>query len=265
MRLAIFVFVFAMLSWATEARHVANPDEFELFILGSGQSLFFAGLCWMIYIALEPLIRRRWPDSLVAWTRLISGRLTDPLVGRVLLAGALVGIFSTLSVELQAFTRRALEVTPPIPLFDWDQTLRGPRAVLSHLFGTAAVTMFLSLALALLFFVARAIVRKEWLAALAVALIFTAPSYLEGSPIAGAFGLLQAAAFIFVFVRFGLLALMFAIYFAHFLEFPLTTDSSAWYAGTSFFLILVLSAIAVYGFRIALAGKPAFSGARLDD
>jgi hypothetical protein len=70
---------------------------------------------------------------------------------------------------------------------------------------------------------------------------------------------------ILVFLRFGLLAFVVGIYFAHFLDFPLTTDSSAWYAGTSLFLLLVLAALAVYGFRIALAGKPAFSGARLDD
>lgn len=65
--------------------------------------------------------------------------------------------------------------------------------------------------------------------------------------------------------RFGLLALVFGNFFWHFLEFPLTTDSSAWYAGTSLFLLLVLAALAVFGFRIALAGRPAFSGARLDD
>jgi eukaryotic-like serine/threonine-protein kinase len=265
MRLAIFVFLFAMLSWATEARHIASPEEFPLFFLGSGQGLFFAGLCWMIYIALEPLIRRRWPDSLIGWTRLISGRLTDPLVGRVLLAGALVGVFVALLRELDELTQRAVEATPPIPPFPWDQTLRGPRAVLAHLFGGPAVTMILSLALALLFFVARAILRKEWLAAGAVALIFAAPSFLTGGLISGAFELVVAAAYIFVFVRFGLLALMFAEYFGHFLRFPLTTDSSAWYAGTSLFLILVLAALAVYGFRIALAGQPALSGARLDD
>jgi hypothetical protein len=53
--------------------------------------------------------------------------------------------------------------------------------------------------------------------------------------------------------------------FNHFLELPLTTDSSAWYAGTSLFLLLVLAALAVYGFRIALAGRPIFSGIRLED
>ena len=74
-----------------------------------------------------------------------------------------------------------------------------------------------------------------------------------------------AAAEIFVFVRFGLLAWVFANYFGHMLQFPLTTDSSAWYAGTSLMVLVVLAAIAIYGFRIALAGRPMLSGMRLED
>lgn len=86
-----------------------------------------------------------------------------------------------------------------------------------------------------------------------------------GGLISAAFGLVQAAALILVFLRFGLLAFVFSNFFSHFLEFPLTTDSSAWYAGTSLLVLLVLAAIAVYGFRIALAGRPMFSGMRLED
>jgi hypothetical protein len=69
----------------------------------------------------------------------------------------------------------------------------------------------------------------------------------------------------FVLFRFGLLAWVFAGFFRSLLEFPLTTDSSAWYAGTSLFVLLVLAALAIYGFRIALAGRPMLSGVRLED
>ncbi|MGH9398815.1 MAG: protein kinase domain-containing protein, partial [Thermoanaerobaculia bacterium] len=264
MRLAAFVFACSMISWAFEASHVASDSELALLLLGASLALFFAGVCWLLYVALEPLIRRRWPDSLIAWTRLLSGRLSDPLVGRVLLAGALLGVFEAIFQEVLQLTRRAIEATPPIPPFPLDLTMRGPRAVAGHLFNPA-VAMFFTLAAALLFFLLRAVLRKEWLAAAAFVLIQAVPSFLTGGLISGAFGLVVAAADIFVFLRFGLLAWVFTNYFYHFLEFPLTTDSSAWYAGTSLFLLLVLAALAVYGFRIALSGKPAFSGARLDD
>jgi serine/threonine-protein kinase len=249
---------------------VANISEYPLFIYGLSQSLFVAGLSWLIYIALEPLIRRRWPDSLIAWTRLLSGRFTDPLVGRVLLVGALLGVFEGIWSEVAQLTLRAFRATPPIPPFPWDITLRGPRFVAGHLVAGPAVTMLIALGFALLFFLLRAVLRKEWLAAGAFALIWAVAMIsrqpLEGGGlIAAAFGLVWAAALIFVFLRFGLLALAFGNYFGHFLEFPLTTDSSAWYAGTSLFLLIVLAALAIYGFRIATAGRPLFSGARLDD
>jgi serine/threonine-protein kinase len=264
MRLAAFVFACSMLTWAFLTSHVASDSELALLLFGASIALFLAGVCWLLYVALEPLIRRRWPDSLIAWTRLLSGRLSDPLVGRVLLAGALLGVFGAISGEALQLARRAFEATPPIPPLPWDTTLVGPRAVAAHLFNPA-VAMFFALAEAMLFFLLRAVLRKEWLAAAVFVLFFAVPSFLNGGLISGAFVLVAAAAEIFVFVRFGLLAWVFANYFGHCLQFPLTTDSSAWYAGTSLLVLLVLAAIAVYGFRIALAGRPMFSGMRLED
>jgi serine/threonine-protein kinase len=264
MRLAAFTFACSMATWAFGASHVASPSEIALLLAGASFSVFFAAVCWLLYVALEPLIRRRWPDSLIAWTRLLSGRFSDPLVGRVLLAGALLGVFEAIIVEVLHLARRAFEATPPIPAFPWDQTLLGLRAVATHLVNPS-VSMFFALAPALLFFLLRAVLRKEWLAATAFVLTSALPSILAGSLIAAAFALVLAAAEILVFLRFGLLSWVFANYFGHFLAFPLTTDFSAWYAGTSLFVLLVLAAIAVYGFRIALAGRPMFSGMRLED
>jgi serine/threonine-protein kinase len=275
MRVAAFIFICFLLDTALETHHVGNTSEYALFIEGLAQILFFASFSWLIYVALEPLIRRRWPDSLIAWTRLLSGRLADPLVGRVLLAGALLGVFAAISHEVEQLTLRAFEASPPIPPFQWDLTLRGPRFVAGHLVAAPAVCMFLSLAIALLFFLLRAVLRKEWLAAAVFVLIMALPlqgggpetmlPLLGSGLIAIAFGLVTATAYVFVFLRFGLLALVFGNFFGHFLQFPLATDSSAWYAGTSLFLLLVLAALAVYGFRIAVAGRPMFSGMHLED
>jgi serine/threonine-protein kinase len=264
MRLAAFVFACSMLTWAFLTSHVASDSELALLLFGASIALFLAGVCWLLYVALEPLIRRRWPDSLIAWTRLLSGRLSDPLVGRVLLAGALLGVFGAISGEALQLARRAFEATPPIPPLPWDTTLVGPRAVAAHLFNPA-IAMFFALAEAMLFFLLRAVLRKEWLAAAVFVLFFAVPSFLNGGLISGVFVLVAAAVEIFVFVRFGLLAWVFANYFGHCLQFPLTTDSSAWYAGTSLLVLAVLAAIAIYGFRVALAGRPMFSGAVLDD
>jgi hypothetical protein len=63
--------------------------------------------------------------------------------------------------------------------------------------------------------------------------------------------------FLFVLIRFGLLAAAFwAIYMYIGSLVVLTLDSSAWYAGRSWFTLLFFAAIAGYGFWISLAGRP---------
>ena len=265
MRLAVFVFVCSMLTWAFLTSHVASDSELALLLLGASLALFLAGVCWLMYVALEPLIRRRWPDSLIAWTRLLSGRFSDPLVGRVLLAGALLGVFAAIAGEALVLARRAIEATPPIPPFPWDPTLRGPRAVASHLLQPRD----------------RHVLRARHRDALLSAARGPQEGVARGCRLRAD---LDRACVSSPVARFrGLSASscpppssssscasacspwVFANYFGHCLEFPLTTDSSAWYAGTSLFVLLVLAAIAIYGFRIALAGRPMFSGAGLDD
>jgi hypothetical protein len=66
--------------------------------------------------------------------------------------------------------------------------------------------------------------------------------------------------------RYGLLALVSAIFFLHLnIFFPITSEFSAWYAG-DFVAALALSlALAVYGFYTSLAGQPLLGGRLLED
>ena len=92
-RLAAFVFV----AWAVAvffgAHHVPNFDELALFLESLAWGLFLSCFVWVLYIALEPYVRRRWPATLVSWSRLLAGGFRDPLVGRDVLAGCLLGTF----------------------------------------------------------------------------------------------------------------------------------------------------------------------------
>ena len=47
---------------------------------------------WTAYLALEPYVRRNWPTTLISWTSLLAGRVTDPIVGRDVLIGMLAGL-----------------------------------------------------------------------------------------------------------------------------------------------------------------------------
>ena len=55
-------------------------------------ALFIATSTWVSYVALEPYVRRHWPQALIAWTRLLAGRWRDRRVGRDLLIGAVAGL-----------------------------------------------------------------------------------------------------------------------------------------------------------------------------
>jgi hypothetical protein len=86
-RVAIFLFAAYMVNWICTAHHVAAIAEMAPFTWAIGGALFSAASYWVLYVALEPYARRRWPQSLIAWTRLLSGRIRDPLVGGQLLVG----------------------------------------------------------------------------------------------------------------------------------------------------------------------------------
>ena len=104
-RLAAFVFGVELLEWLCNAHHVSTIHELTLFLGGVSWAAFAAGFVWMLYVALEPYVRRRWPQSMITWNRLLAGGFRDPLVGGHLLVGVAWGIgislvpSSTLSLE----------------------------------------------------------------------------------------------------------------------------------------------------------------------
>lgn len=101
-RLALFVFTVRMLCWLFGASHVPTIGEvFSFFFLAVSQALLFAAIIWLLYFALEPFVRRRWPDALISWSRLLKGDLRDPLVGRDVIVGVLSGVGFALIFQLK--------------------------------------------------------------------------------------------------------------------------------------------------------------------
>jgi len=70
----------------------------------------------------------------------------------------------------------------------------------------------------------------------------------------------------FVLVRYGLLAGIVTMFVVnHLLDFPLTVDLSSWTAAPTLWLGAFVLLMAVYGFRTALAGRPALMAGLLTD
>lgn len=76
----------------------------------------------------------------------------------------------------------------------------------------------------------------------------------------------QIALALVVLIRFGFLAFG-IIYFVFPLTSlaPITLTTSHWYAGRSIFVVLLVVGLALSGFRLALAGRPALGSLALDD
>ncbi|HWC16457.1 MAG TPA: hypothetical protein VG498_05560, partial [Terriglobales bacterium] len=100
-RLASSCFV---LGWAAKiclSHHVVDLGrEFNLIVLATAQAFFTAAIIWIYYMALEPYVRRTWPEYLISWTRLLGGNYRDAMVGRDLLTGSLIGSLIALIVHV---------------------------------------------------------------------------------------------------------------------------------------------------------------------
>jgi serine/threonine-protein kinase len=91
-RLAVYMFSTIMMAWLCAANHVPSLAEILGVAYALGWALFWAGFFWTYYVALEPYVRRRWPQSMIAWSRLLGGGVRDPVMGGDLLIGVACGV-----------------------------------------------------------------------------------------------------------------------------------------------------------------------------
>jgi hypothetical protein len=266
LRLGFYLFSLRLLIWVVQNHHVPRPIEVLSLRSALAWSLFAFGSVWIYYVALEPYVRKLWPELLVSWVRLINGRLRDPLVGRDALIGALFGVL-LVGLELaQVQAPHWLGHGPPRPdLFgDSDASLTAMQSPLYAIGQTLWVQRFavlnvFSFMVSLLVF--RILLRRNALAIGTMILIFTI--FLQrssGNPqIDLAFSLLMISSYVFLLFRFGVLPAMFAMVSHDFLAtFPITAKFSSWYSGYSLFAVLLVLGIALYGFVVARAGRPLF-------
>jgi predicted Ser/Thr protein kinase len=258
-RLSIFGAGVGLLGWILRAHHVPIAiDEITGLFGATGWALAWGGLTWLTYISLEPYVRRLWPRTLISWTRLLSGRLRDPLVGRDVLIGMLAGIVRAMIVIVaistgavnaySAYSVSALESLSSIPRFI--------NIVLPFQIGSSLVTGLISLFVLLLI---RLIVRKTWIA-VGLALLVAIP--LAAAPFGWELVFVIAAPLVSltIFLRVGLLAYFSVLLTDLLFRVPMTLDPDAWYFGHSLVVLLLIATLATYGFVVSLGGRPAFGG-----
>jgi serine/threonine-protein kinase len=260
-RIALYLFTMQMLWWGIAGDHVPGFAEVGMFLQHLGWCLFVAGAVWVFYIALEPHVRRLWPDLIISWTRLLAGRFRDPLVGRAILVGAVSS--AGLMLVLFLITRVRLWMGGPTVRPDFrPRWFEGMRQTVGAYFDDLSSPLWISISLLCFLLLLRVLLRREWAAVAAFLAIFAVAMAL-GRPegISLVIGLMFGLAFwgisVFVLIRFGLLALVIQwSFFFIFNDLPLTNDLSTWYAGKSIVGLALLAALTCYGFWISLAGRP---------
>jgi serine/threonine-protein kinase len=259
-RLGLFTLCVCLGSWLFGGTHVAGWSEADLFFLSAMRAVFGGVVLALTYISFEPFVRRRWPQTLIGWSRVLAGGFRDPLVGRDVLLGCAIGIGLDLIYSLGSLLYRILGANPTNVVTDL-VTLGGVRYVAGQLLFLVDDTLNKSLGILFLIFLARTLLRREWLAAGVVVLALASMSaFSEPNPWIGwPINILFFGLMVLTLMRFGLLALVVTMFVALFLnQFPLTTDFSAWYAGEAAFTLILTVSLAIFGFRTTLAGQPLF-------
>jgi len=263
-RLGVAVFVMALVAWILVADHVSIVRaELEMIFTGTGLCLLIGVWSALMYLALEPYLRRLWPQTMISWTRLLMGRFSDPRVGRDVLVGSLAGVMVIVVQRIEWLAPTWFGIAPWYPFVGMNAVLLGGRRALAEVFQPFIMSDPLIVLLVLTF--SLLVLRRPWLALAGTLAVMV---LVDGHWAGRGDGVLQAAALaesvviwavlLFVLVRFGLLALFSAFYFFALLQkFPVTLDMSLWFSGTSLSLMVLLIAIAAIAMRVSLGRSPA--------
>jgi serine/threonine-protein kinase len=254
--------------WVFGGQHVWTYNEGWIFLEAFSNAAGTGLVYWILYVALEPFARRRWPEILISAQRALSGRWRDPLVGRDVLIGAVVGTFAGLLLGPgRVLIPLKLGVPGLLPQGLGGDAPISPAATIAWLLSGAVVAVFVVLGIVFLLILVRSVVRAGWLAALIVTLVFSS-LYLSPSTrfVVGLLAFLLMAVLVFTTVRFGVLAGVVAHASGTFvLHGPRSGDPSNWAFYAGMIAVALIAGIGGWGANTALAGKPLFGGAGLDD
>jgi serine/threonine-protein kinase len=249
LELALLCLVSLWVGRYVAAPHVFAEQELSTFWRPFGAALANAAPIFLIYVALEPWVRRSWPQTLIPWSRLTTKGIRDPLVGRDLLCGAAFGAVIT------ALNLATKGVAPWLPQLD---PISGVRPFLWFLGNAVTASLVDPAQCFFLLFLCRVVLRRQWPATAAFLVIIAlvvrgvGGDWRVGLPVGLAFGALYAL----ILLRFGFLALIATNICGYLMmALPRTFDFSLWFAAIGAAPLVIVAFIALYGYRSAVSGN----------
>ncbi len=263
-RLGFVIFGLTLAAYLLGANHVPTPGEFGIILGGLGRALSLGAFTFLIYVALEPYIRKRWPHSLISWNVALSGDWHSPLVGRDLLIGCVTGAVWALLALAEKTVVQRYGARPQFPILDsvssWNKAAAQWVGIIDGAIANALVIV-------LVLFLLRLLLRNNWLTAIGFLVFYLLLSWFSlYKPIAEApFVLLIAGTIFTVLTRAGLLPYVTGIaIFEGLVGFPMTLNLTEWWSIGTWLTLISIIALAGYGLRTALAGRPLLKADFLD-
>ncbi|MFZ0807703.1 MAG: serine/threonine-protein kinase [Candidatus Sulfotelmatobacter sp.] len=256
LRLAVFIFCLEMLLWLCRSHLVPGFDTFGLFMIAIAAGLLWGGVLWMLYLAIEPWIRRRWPHAIISWSRLLSGQLRDPVLNRDILVGVAFGVLWILIFEVLYIPLARVGAAPQTNSLAY---LDSGRFAIGQWLMQIPFAIFGTLEFFFALLGLKVLLRKDWLAAIAFLAIIVGMRALQSTHLAVVLPclILVYGVLVLIVFRFGLVPLFVASFTVNMLaNVPFTADFSAWYMGATVLALLSVVAIAGWAFYHSLGGAP---------
>ncbi|HXB67196.1 MAG TPA: serine/threonine-protein kinase [Candidatus Acidoferrales bacterium] len=262
LRVATAQILLLFVAWSGDVHPVDDSRMLGLFFSNFATWLLAGGVVWLLYMALEPAVRSRWPHSIVTWNRVLAGGWMDAQVGGHVLIGAAAGCVMWIAAETSG-----LLADPANPVNSMGSLfgLAGTRQWIGGHAGTLNGALQTGLIFFFVIFCLRVVVRKDVLAALVAASLFALTnSGIYASPhwqleLAVYGGLLTAL--MFCLLRFGLVTTMASIFFINSCN-NITVGGNwrTWYAPYGIATLGLLLGIAVFAFWRSLGERELLGG-----
>lgn len=270
-RLALVVAVLFLCGWLARMHPAGEVAVLVLFqgLEAMGEALWEGFLAGVLYLALEPYVRRRMPELLVGWARLLEGRVSDPKVGRDILLGCGIGagMASVFYVVNGLPTFIPVHAQTPIPSFSAGVALANRLVPLAAIPSTAGESLVRALAGLVFLFVCRLFLSRPWRANLVVGLLFALLALGGENPALETPGaVLTALLLTYALTQQGLLATVatWLVFLIATSTVPMGVGLTEWYAPYIVGTMALLIGVVAWSFHVSLGGRPAFGSLSVD-
>ena len=264
LRIAGAMFVLELTGTLLIARHhAAGLHEVSVLRYALTEALLWAAVMYVLYLALEPFARRRWPQHLIASGRLLAGNWRDPMVGRDVLIGIVIGL--THSALIMAGIWMAVRAGQPVqpPFISGLHLLNGGRFWVGHILASLTGGIVQGFMLVCILVAFMLVLRHRVAAAAGMVLLMLGAYYVAAHGVSVA-QVAMSVIVVYGVARYGFLAAVVMQAAFHSVFHALLFTSGSWQSIQPVTVLFVLGG-ALWAFRASLGPQPLFSAAWLDE